>query len=297
MLIDGVYTAIATPYSANGDVDLDGIAPLIDRIVDGGGQGIVVLGTTGEGYAADDRERADILRIAADAAAGRVKLIAGATASTSKATAAYAQLASELDYQAAMIAPPPYVIPSPQELAHHYREVVRQTDIPVLMYDYPARTGLTIGWEVLDALSDVPEIIGLKESSGDFERIIEMRHRYNDRYEIVCGADSLIIDFAIWGSRGWIAGASGFLTAAHVELLRAAASGDLPVAKQMLTGLLPLFLELERGGYTQKVRYGLELHGHTIGAPRLPLHALPDEEREVLRAAITRAKEEVLTTA
>lgn len=290
MLIDGVFTAIATPYDADGDIDLDLIPPLVERVVDGGGQGIVVLGTTGEGYAATDTERAQILRVAAEATAGRAKLVAGATASTSKSTLAYAELARDLGYTAAMVAAPPYVVPTPRELTQHYSDLAQGSGIPILLYDYPARTGLSIGWEVFDALVDHPGIVGIKESSGDLTRIVEMRHRYGDRFEIVCGADSLIVDFALWGARGWIAGSSGFLAAEHVELLRTATAGDFRTAKQLLNGLLPLFLELERGGYTQKVRYGLELFGHSIGEPRLPLHTLTDEEKATVHSLIDQAR-------
>lgn len=284
MLLEGVYTAVATPFSESDEIDAPALRALVEHVVSNGGEGIVALGTMGDGHAVNDEERRDVLRIVADAVAGRAGLVAGATAMTTREAVKYAILARNLGYKAAMIAPPPYVLPTPAELVTHYKEIARQAQLPILLYDFPARVGVTIGFDVLNELASVPEIIGLKEASGDLGRIIEMRMRYGNRFEIVCGADPLIVDFALWGARGWIAGASGFMPREHVEILELASSGQYESAKAKLEALLPMLFEMEHSGYGHKVRSGLASYGLPAGNVRLPTQPLSESDR----AAFTR---------
>lgn len=290
MLLEGVYTAVVTPFTADDEVDTEALAQLVEHVIDGGGEGIVALGTAGEGYAVSSAERGKVLRTVYDAAAGRVGLVAGATAMTTRDTAENAVLAKECGYKAAMVAPPPYVLPNANELVNHYRRVAQQADLPILMYDFPARVGVTIGWDVLDGLVDERRVIGLKEASGDMARIVEMRMRYADRYEIVCGADTLVVDFALWGARGWIAGASGFIPREHVEILRLASAGRYEEARTKLKRLLPLLFDMEHAEYGHKVRVGLEMHGLPGGRARLPIQELDAASLEVFAANVRSAQ-------
>lgn len=289
MFLEGVYTALITPFTASGELDTPALATLTRHVVDGGGEGIVPLGTTGEGYALNLDERAEVLRVVHEVSDGAVGLIAGATASTTQDAIANAQLAAQVGYQGVMVAPPPYVLPSPTELAAHFAAVASEAGVPVVLYDYPLRAGVPIGWEVLDALHDHSGVVAIKEASGDLARVIEMRNRYGDRYEIVCGADPLALDFALWGARSWIAGGSGVLPREHSEILALAVAGDFVGAKRALDQLLPMLLAMEQGGYTQTVRAGLAAVGLPAGTARAPLQE-PDDAAaaaflETLKAA------------
>ena len=286
MLLEGVYTAVVTPFTADDKVDTKALTHLIEHVIEGGGEGIVALGTAGEGHAVNDAERSEVLRTVQEVAAGRVGLVAGATAITTRDAAKNAALAKQLGYHAAMVAPPPYVLPNSHELVNHYRQVAQQADLPILLYDFPARVGVTIGWDILDALADETRIIGLKEASGDMARIVEMRMRYGNRYEIVCGADTLIVDFAIWGARGWIAGASGFIPREHVEILQLASAGRYDEARTKLEPLLPLLFDMEHAEYGHKVRVGLEMHGLPAGSARLPIQQLDPASVETFTANV-----------
>ena len=279
MDITGVYTAVATPFTEADTVDVAALRVLVEHVIAGGGEGIVALGTMGDGLAVTVEERREILAVTAETTAGRAGLVAGATAVTTRDAIAHSVLAGELGYDAVMIAPPPYVLPTAAELVDHYRAIADSAGIPILMYDYPDRVGVSIGFDVLDELADVPQIIGVKEASGDMARVIGMRRRYGDRYEIVCGADTLIVDFALWGCRGWIAGASGFLPDEHVEILALASSGQFIEAKEKLAPLLAMIMEMESGGYSHKVRTGLAAAGLPCGATRAPLRPLSPADR------------------
>jgi 4-hydroxy-tetrahydrodipicolinate synthase len=286
MKIEGVYTALLTPFTAEEDLDLDALQALVRHVVDEGGEGIAPLGTTGEGYAVTRSERAEILRAVRDAAGPATGLIAGVTEITTRGTVENARLAAELGYQAAMVAPPPYVLPNTAELIEHFQAVAREGGLPVVLYDYPARTGVSIDEQVLGALVDEPGIIAIKEASGDFTRVVRLRALYGDRFQIVCGADSLILDFVLWGSEAWIAGSAGVLPGEHSRLLAAARAGDFRSAREMLEDILPLLLSIEEGAYTQKLRSALRELGLPSGHPRAPLQelegVLPVEVTELL---------------
>jgi 4-hydroxy-tetrahydrodipicolinate synthase len=286
MLLEGVYTALITPFTEAGDLDTEALTTLVRHVVDGGGEGIVPLGTTGEGYAVDAVERAEVLRAVREAADESTGLIAGATASSTRETIRNAALAAELGYDAIMVAPPPYALPNGEELAAHYRAVAREVGLPVVLYDFPIRTGVSIDWRVLDALVDEPGIVGVKEASGDLLRAIELRNRYGDRYELVCGADPLILDFVMWGACSWIAGAAGFLPRECSNIFGLAVSGEQRAARDALEELLPMMLSMEHGGYLQKVRAGTEAQGLPAGYPRAPLQRLAESEAEEFAAML-----------
>jgi 4-hydroxy-tetrahydrodipicolinate synthase len=186
-----------------------------------------------------------------------------------------------------MVAPPPYALPNDAELVGHYRAVVQEAGLPLVLYDYPIRTGVSIDWRVLDALVDEPRIVGIKEASGDLLRAVELRNRYGDRYELVCGTDPLILDFVMWGARSWIAGAAGFLPREHSRILGLAVGGEITAAREALEELLPMMLSMEHGGYLQKVRAGTEAHGLPAGYPRAPLKRLPESETTQFAATLT----------
>jgi 4-hydroxy-tetrahydrodipicolinate synthase len=274
MRIEGVYTALLTPFTTEEGLDLDALQALVRHVVGEGGEGIAPLGTTGEGYAVTRSERTEILRAVKDAAGPSTGLIAGVTEITTRGTVKNAQLAAELGYRAAMVAAPPYVLPNTAELVEHFRTVAREGGLPVVLYDYPTRTGVSVDEQVLEALVDEPGVIAIKEASGDFNRVIRLRALFGDRFQIICGADSLILDFVLWGAEAWIAGSAGVLPGEHTRLLAVARQGDFRGARQMLEDILPLLLSIEEGSYTQKLRRALRELGLPSGYPRAPVREL-----------------------
>jgi 4-hydroxy-tetrahydrodipicolinate synthase len=279
MRMKGVFTALLTPFAADGSVDIPALQTLVRHVVGAGGEGLVPLGTTGEGYAVTTAERAEILQGVREAADPSTILIAGATEITTQDAIADATLAAELGYHAVMIAAPPYVLPDPIELAEHFRAVAKASKLPVILYDYPARTGVSVGAECLDLLVDEPLVIAVKEASGDLGRMIRLRQRYADRYQFICGTDSLILDFVLWGAEAWIAGTANVLPREHSELLALARAGRTAEARKALENLLPMLLSMEEGGYTHKIRAALQQIGLPAGHARRPLrddeHPLP----------------------
>ena len=289
MDFEGVYTPIVTAFDDRDELDLDATAAVIEFVLAGGMRGLVPCGTTGEYYACSTAERLRILEHARDVTAGRAQLIAGCNAGSTRDVIAYGEAARDLGYDALMLAAPYTSLPTQRELANHYATVARAVGLPVVLYNYPARAGVEIGFDCLDQVADLPEIVAIKESSGDFSRFLHLRRRYADRLTIMCGSDDQAVDYFSWGVRSWLAGTSNVLPRHHVAIMDAANAGDHATAYRLFDGILPWVQNMESGSYNQKTKLGLLHQGIATGGVRLPLLPLEEDTAAELIAALDQA--------
>ena len=288
MKLEGVYVPVVTPFNSNDEVDLDVYAKVIEHCLAGGVRGLVTAGTTGEYYAMSVEERIRTFAHAKDVNAGRAQLIAGCNAGSTKDAIMYANKARELGYDAIMLAAPPTSLPTQRELAAHFAAVAAGGGLPVILYNYPARAGVEIGFECLDALADNPAIIAIKESSSDFSRFLAMRRLYRNRITIMCGSDDQAVDYFAWGVRSWLAGTANALPRHHTAVVDKANSGDIAGARELFDAMLPWVQACESGSYNQKMKLALKMQGIDCGPVRMPLlPLLPDVEAD--HAAVTKA--------
>lgn len=283
----GVLTPLVTPFTEEGGLDLAAVGAVVEHQLANGINGFVVAGTTGEGYALDAAERAAMLRTVRDLTAGRVPVLVGVGGMATRESVAQAVAAADGGADGLMVAGPAYVLPDQQELARHVRTVVDAVALPTVLYDYPARSGVQFGPEALDGLADHPLVVGIKEASGDLDRIGMMQQRYGDAIALVSGADALAMHFFAAGSDSWIAGFANALPAEHVAMLTAASAGDLDHGWALSRRLDPILTWVESGHYTAKCRAALELRGLHVGPPRPPLTALAGDELATLRTLLT----------
>ena len=241
--------------------------------------GLVPGGTTGEVYALSEEERLELYKFTKEYAGGRATLIAGTNSGATRDVVRYSEIAAKMGYDGLMVAVPPYSRPNQRELLEHYRAVAEAVDIPIVLYNFPWRAGTEVGYEVLDGLTRYEHVIGMKEASGDMLRVFEMRLRYGDRYQMICGSDEEALDYFLWGTQCWIGGAANCAPRQHVDILKAAMAGDFTTARMNMDKFLPLIHNMESGSYTQKVKVGCELLGIPVGKPRRPLLPLLDEDR------------------
>ena len=287
--LEGVYVPLAAPFDSDGELSLSTYRVLAERAVDAGMAGLVACGTTGEYYAMTVTEREDVMRVTSEVAMGRSQLIAGCNAGSTREAIRLGHVAKSLGYDALMLAAPPTSLPNQHELAADFLAVADSTGLPVVLYNFPARAGVEIGFECLDAVADHPLIIGIKESSGDFSRFLAMRYRYRDRITIMCGSDDQAADYFAWGVRSWLAGTANVLPVEHVELMNAANSGDLDRARRLFDTMLPWVQLMEAGSYNQKVKAGLRHLGIDCGDVRQPLLPLSENDWRDLLAVLDRA--------
>jgi len=279
MQLTGIYAPIVTPFDADENINYPVLAQLIEYLIANGISGLVPGGTTGEVYALSETERLEIFQFVKEKAAGRVTLIAGTNSGATRDVIRYSQAAEKMGYNALMVAVPPYSRPTQRELLAHYRAVAQNTSLPIALYNFPWRAGTEVGYEVLEGLLDLPNVIGIKEASSDMSRVYEFRLRYGERYQMICGSDDQALDYFLWGTTAWIGGGASCAPRQHAAVLTAALAGDFAAARAAMDKLMPLMRNLESGGYTQKVKLGCELLGIPVGGPRRPLLPLLEADR------------------
>jgi 4-hydroxy-tetrahydrodipicolinate synthase len=281
----GVWTALVTAFDDRGQLDDARQRRIVEAQVSGGVSGLVVLGSTGEFYALDPVERAHVLEVVHQATAGRMRLSAGINAGSTHEVIRNAEAAAAAGYDAVLVAPPYYSLPTQRELLAHLRAVAMSSPLPVMLYDYPARAGVPIGLDVLEGLADIDSVVAVKESSGDMSRFVEVMARFGSRYAVLAGADAVMPEMASRGAPGWVAGASNPFPRACVKAFEQSRS-QIAANSALVSALTPYFLAIESGSYGQKVKRACRLAGLEVGDPREPLLPLDGQEAAAFDAVI-----------
>ena len=286
MKLQGVMPALVTPFDAAGKIDFAAFEKLLTNLREASVSGWVPCGSSGEYNFMSDEERDSVLKFVKDFAKPGEILIAGTNAPSTAGVIANTLRAKEMGYDAVLLATPFYTKPTQAELIKHFQTVLEATDMPIVLYSYPDKDGIELGWEVLDALADDPRIIGIKESSGSLQRAIGIATRYKDRIQLVSGSDDIALDFMFWGADAWICGPANCMAKAVCDLDRTYRSGDLDKARAQMATLYTAMNILESGKFVQKLKYGCEIQGMPVGECRAPLGPLTDEEKADFRAAM-----------
>ncbi|WP_415769320.1 4-hydroxy-tetrahydrodipicolinate synthase [Pseudomonas sp. LB3P38] len=282
--LNGIMPALVTPFDKTGAVDYDVLASLVEYQIKQGVGGLVPLGSTGEYYALTNEERRRVMATVREVANDRVMLIAGANGSCTREVIEQVKQARDTGYSNLLIAPPYYAIPTQDELIGHYNAILDAVpDVNIVLYNYPIRTNVEVGYSVMDALKDHDRVIAIKESAGNLLRAIEIDDRYKGKIQLSCGSDDQALDFFLWGATSWICAPANFLAPQIVAFYENYVSGQLAGAQQIVRSLFPLMNNLESGKFIQKVKYGCELAGFNVGVARMPLLPLTNEEKSEFR--------------
>jgi len=284
--LNGILTVTVTPFDKAGRVDLEAYGRIMDHVLAKGVHYIVPCGTTGEYFNLTTEERKTILRFVADNIKGRARLMAGTNSARPAEILELSLYAKELGYEGLMLASPFYSLPTTPELVAHFKWIAKETGLPILLYNFPARTGVDMSPEFLRGIRSVKNIFAIKESSGSIARMHELLADFADQLEIVCGADDQALEYFLWGARSWVAGGSNFLPAEHVGLYEACVlRKDIEAGRALMRRIMPVFMVMEQGGkYLQYCKYGCELAGVPVGNTRPPLLPLTDAEKKQFRA-------------
>ena len=282
--LKGIMPALVTPFDAKGNVDYEVLASIVEYQLGQGVTGLVPLGSTGEYYALTNEERRRVMATVREVTGERGQLIAGANGACTREVIEQVKQARDTGFTTLLIAPPYYAIPTQDELIGHYQAILDAVpDVNVVLYNYPIRTNVEVGYSVLDALQDHPRVIGIKESAGNLLRAIEIGDKYKGKIQLSCGSDDQALDFFLWGATSWICAPANFLAPQIVGFYNKYTSGDLAGAQAIVRSLFPLMANLESGKFIQKVKYGCELAGFSAGVARMPLLPLTDEEKREFR--------------
>lgn len=288
MNIHGILVPIVTPFDNNGNVDAQKLTNLVEAFIDKGVAGIVACGTTGEYYTFSDAERELVLTTIADAAKNKVTLIAGINSLSTDHSIELAAQAKALGYDGLMLSATPYSLPEQDGIIAHFEKVADASELPIIMYNFPARVGVAIEFDTVAHLAKHPNIIGVKESSGDFSHALRMLQANFDDFEIVCGCDDQPVDFFFWGAKSWIAGAANVFPTEQVALFNATQQGDWDKAKQIMSEIYPAIHSMESGNYNQKAKAGCLNGNIDVGSVRVPLTDMAEDEKSEFLALLSK---------
>lgn len=294
MRFEGIYTPIITPFFEDGSIDWDSYGDVIDWQIENGIAGIVVGGSTGEFYALSKEDRIKQFNFAAKRINGRTEFMAGVNDIRVEECLEITAAARDAGAQSLLVASPPYSLPSEAELAAHVLKVDRVADLPIMLYNYPGRTGVNMGEDFLNRVSHSANICGIKESSGDYSRLPLLMRKYPS-IELCVGGDDQVLEFAAWGAKAWVSAAGNFFP---LECSRFMAllgkDGDFERGRRIMAALLPLMSALEQGGkFIQCVKYGCELQGRPGGPSAAPLMPMNNELKREMDEIIHTARQTV----
>jgi 4-hydroxy-tetrahydrodipicolinate synthase len=271
--LSGSITALATPFNAAGELDLDAWQRLLQQQLDAGTQAIVVAGSTGEAAALYDAEFDLLLRTAVEFVAGRIPVLAGTGLSNTAKTIEHTRRAAALGADAALIVTPPYVRPTQTGLIAHYRAIADDNALPVVLYNVPGRTGGDLMPETVAELCGHPRIVGIKEARAEPERMEALLKFKNSDFAVLSGDDPTACRAMLAGADGVISVASNVLPAAMRRLCDLARAGKADAANEIDAQLQPAFdfLGVEPNPIPVKAVLALQGIGHGLRLPLLPL--------------------------
>ena len=283
-MFEGIIPPIITPFHDDMSVDEKGYAEIVEYMIANGVTGIIVGGTTGENYALSFDERVRQFNFAREVIGGRVPVICGVNDMTTAVACKLATEARKAGADGILIAAPPYSLPTERELAAHCLMVDRAADLPIMLYNYPGRTGVWMGADFLARVGQRDNFQAIKEASGDINRIHLLAREF-PHIALSCGAEDQALEFFVWGATSWVTPMANFFAAELVkfyELCRF--EKDFDMAREMMTALLPLTTVIEGGGkFAQSVKFCTEFQGLPGGPVRPPMRALKKEQRRALR--------------
>lgn len=290
MQIRGIIPPVATPMQANEDLDLPRLKWFIDHLIANGVHGIFVLGTNSEFYALDEREKQEVIATAVEHVRGRVPVYAGTGAESTRETIRLTQMAEKEGVQGVSIITPYFVIPNQQEIYDHYRRIAEHTTLPVILYNNPATCGgVKIDVETVARLAEIPNILGIKDSSGDLTNTNELVRVVPERFSVLMGRDTLIYQSLMWGTKGAVPATGNIAPRIVCDIYDNFVKGDFAAAKAAQLKLNPVRLSLTLGTAPGGVKAGLQALGMSIGPSRSPVAPLPPDKMEKMKAALRMA--------
>jgi 4-hydroxy-tetrahydrodipicolinate synthase len=203
---EGVIPAATTQFAADFSIDFDSTATVQDGLIRDGVHGLIVMGTVGENNSLDADEKRAMLAATVKTVAGRVPVIAGVAELDTRRAAAFARDAEAIGADGLMVLPAMVYVPTQAELAAHFRTVAESTGLPIMLYNNPPAYRVSIGFEALHALSDLPNVVALKESAPDTRRFTDLLNEFGDRYVLFAGLDDVALEGLMLGARGWVSG-------------------------------------------------------------------------------------------
>ncbi len=289
MRFEGIYTPVITPFNEDFSINYEAYAAHVDYLKQSGVHGLMIGGTTGEYYVESHEERVELLKIAREVVGKDLTIIFGTGSIDPSASLKLAEDSVKYGADSILVATPPYSVPTQRELAMNALAIDRASGLPIMLYNYPGRMSVDMEAEFLDIVGRSSNFCGIKESSGDINRLHMLARDY-PHIQAACGMDDQALEFFAWGAKSWVCAGSNFLPKEHIALYQACVvENDFNKGRRIMSAMMPLMRVLEQGGkFIQSVKYGVTLDGRFAGEVRKPLRGLNNQDK--------RAMEEVVKT-
>jgi len=290
---EGIYTPAITPHGPDGQIDKTAYAAVLESLIEAKVHGIIVGGSTGEYYAQSMQERMDLAAYAQQVIGNRMPLIIGTGAIRTEDSVAYAQSAKEIGADAILVTSPPYALPTEKENAIHALTIDRAANLPIMLYNYPARMGVMMRDEYFSRVGKSKNVRAIKESSGEMANVHLLARKF-PHIALSCGWDDQALEFFAWGAKSWVCAGSNFLPREHVALYEACVlEKNFDKGRAIMTAMLPLMDFLECGKFVQSIKHGCEIVGLKAGPVRAPLRGMTSEEKRTLETVVATLKRTV----
>ncbi|MDO1559969.1 4-hydroxy-tetrahydrodipicolinate synthase [Brevundimonas sp. 2R-24] len=269
-LFKGVFTALVTPFR-DGKVDEAAFRALVERQIEGGVQGLVPMGTTGESATLTPDEHKRVVELCIEVAAGRVRVIAGAGSSSTDKAIELARHAKTVGADGALVVTPYYNRPSQEGMARHFEAVCDAVDLPIVLYNVPSRTGVDLSNETVLRAAKHPNCAGLKDATSDLARLSLMRNEVPEGFSLLSGDDPTFLGYLAHGGHGVISVTSNVAPQAMAALYQAAVDGDYPSALAWQDRLIRLHKALFADSSPAPTKYALSRLGLCLEDCRMPI--------------------------
>jgi 4-hydroxy-tetrahydrodipicolinate synthase len=291
MKLRGIIPPVVTPFTADQELDLTRLKSHIDWQLSRGVHGIFVLGTTGEFYALDESEKQAVIATAVAHVAGRSPVFAGTGAETTREVIRLTRMAEKEGASGVSVIAPYFIKPTQAELFDHFRRIAESTKFPVVLYNNPATCGgLSIEPDTVAKLAVLPNIVGIKDSSGDLQNTIEiMRNTPREKFSVLNGRDTLILAALQSGAQGAIPASCNIAPDLCVGIYESFMNDDLVGAKEFQSRLHPIRMAMSLGTGNGAVKEALILLGRPCGPNRQPISPLGDDKKAKLMGILEKA--------
>lgn len=286
----GVFPAATTQFDTALEVDLPATQRVQKALLQDGVHGLVLMGTVGEGNSLSADEKRSVLAAAVEVS-GKAPVIAGVSEFTTAAAVHFARDAERLGAAGLMVLPAMVYVPTPAELEYHFRTVAAATGLPIMLYNNPPSYRVNIDVPTLDRLSNVPNIVALKESAPDSRRFTDIINAFGDRFILFAGLDDVVFEGLTLGAKGWVSGLTNAFPVESLLLYELLRKGELERARRIYRWFMPLLHLDSEHDLVQTIKLAEQIMGRgseRVRPPRLPLSG---ERRAAVIALIERARD------
>ncbi len=288
-MIQGSMVALVTPMAADGAVDYQALRRLVEFHIAAGTDAIVAVGTTGESATLDEEEHCEVIRVVVEQVAGRIPVVAGTGANSTREAVALTRRARQVGADACLLVTPYYNKPTQEGLFQHFRTVAENVEIPQILYNVPGRTACDMLPATVARLAKVPNIVGIKEATGKLERVPELLSTCGPGFGLYSGDDATACEFCLLGGHGVISVTANVVPRAMHELCAAARAGRREEAMAIDARLAGLHRDLFIESNPIPVKWAMNAMGLIPSGIRLPLTWLSSEYQGTVRRAMSQA--------